>query len=350
LSERDPLLHRLGEAAATLGREPPRHPAVRILIQGGLTVLVLGFLVYTVVGNWSELSEQDVRFAAGWLAPGLLALLAFQHATSWAWVLQLRMLGHSPDSLRTRAAWAKSLLARYVPGGVLFVVTRVLLTEREGVPRRVTITAMAYETGLQFASAAAFAAWLLLAHPDVSDRWLGWLALAAVPLALGAMHPRVFPKIANAAFRTLGRRDIPAVLDVRRLLALFGYYLLTWAVMGIAVFCFTKTIFPVDVSDFGVIASAQALAFCAAVATLVFPGGLGIRDGAFAWALEPAVSSFTVAAAVALTTRIGLTAAEVLYAAGTTSLARRRTEPPYNPPPDAPAAAEIPQETKHVLD
>ena len=326
-AEHKPLLHRLGEAASTLGRKPPRHPLARVAVQGGLTVLVLGFLIFTVVDQWHELQDKDVRFAGLWLIPAIGALLAFQASAGLAWLLQLRMLGQSPRWVGSQAAWGKSLLARYVPGGLLFVVTRVVLTEREGVPRRVSVVAMAYETGLQFASAAAFAAWFLLAHPDRSDAWLGWTALAAVPISLACLHPRLFEPIANRLLRAMGRRTVPALLSPPQLLGLFAYYAATWAVMGIGMFCIAKAIYPAAFSDWSVIASAQALAFCAAVITLVFPGGLGIRDGAFAWAMKSVVpdSSFAVAAAVALTARIALTASEVVYAGVMTAAQRHRS-------------------------
>jgi hypothetical protein len=333
--ERTPLLHRLGAAASTLGQQPPRHPLVRIAVQGGLTALVLGFLIFTVIDQWHELQDKDVRFAALWLVPGVAALLAFQASAGFAWLLQLRLLGQGPRWVGSQAAWGKSLLARYVPGGLLFVVSRVVLTEREGVPRRVTLTAMAYETGLQFASAAAFAAWFLLAHPDRSDAWLGWTALAAVPISFALMHPRFFAPLATRMLKMFGRRGVPALLSPGQLVGLFLYYSATWAVMGAGMFCVARAIYPAAVVDWSVIAPAQALAFCAAVITLVFPGGLGIRDGAFAWAMKTTVPdhSFAVAAAVALTARIALSASEVIYAGAMTAAQRRSARRNVAPAP-----------------
>ena len=326
-----------------MGREPPRHPLVRIAVQAGLTAVVLGFLIFTVVDQWRELQAQDIRFAGGWLVPAVITLFAFQASIGFAWQLQLRMLGQSPSWLGTQMAWGKSLLARYVPGGVLFVVSRVVLTEREGVPRRVTVTAMAYETVLQFASAAALTAWFLLAHPDRAGAWLGWTTLATVPLSLACLHPRLFEPIANKLLGAIGRGNVPALLSPRQLLALFVYYLATWAVMGFGMFFVARAIFPATSSDWSVIASAQALAFCAAVVTLVFPGGLGIRDGAFAWGMRSAVpgQSFAVATAIALMGRLALTASEVIYA-GVMTVAARHRSPRSSRAGDVPQVADRP--------
>lgn len=325
-----PVLHRIGAAASAFGREPPSRRSLRVLLQGGLTALVLGFLVFTVVNNWQQLQEQDMGLALEWLALGLAALVAFQVAVGFAWLLQLRMLGQSPNPAGAEMAWGKSLLARYVPGGVVFVMSRLVLSEREGVPRRVTLAAMAYETGLQFASAATFAAWFLFANPEHSPEWLRWTALAAVPLALGCLHPRFFAPVLNLLFRTFGRRDGPAMLGFNRVVLLFAYYLATWAIMGLGVFCIARAIYPVSTADWGIVAAAQAVAFCAAVLTLVFPGGLGIRDGAFAWAMKASIigQSFAVAAAIALLARLALTASEVIYTGAATAAARRWSRRP----------------------
>jgi glycosyltransferase 2 family protein len=324
--DRAPLLHRLGDAASELGRTPPQRVGLRLLLQVGLTALVLGFLIYTVASNWRELAEEDVRFEAGWFALSLPFLVGYLVATGFGWTWQLRMLSRVGSRARTQMAWGKSLLARYVPGGILFVVTRVILSEREGIPRRVTVTAMVYETGLQFASGSLVAAWVLFAHPGRTGTALAWLAVAGAVAALVCMHPRLIVPVLNLALRTLGRREVAAeFLRPGQVLILFLYYLATWALMGAAMICIAKAVYAVDPSDWISVASAQALAFCAALMSLVFPGGLGIRDGAFAWALRPVLpgDSFAIGAAIALVARIGLALSEALYVAFAVAIGRR---------------------------
>jgi glycosyltransferase 2 family protein len=283
-----------------------------------------------------------VRLNVTWLLPALAVMLVYQIATGFGWWLQLELLGQPRSRVAIQMAWAQSNLVRYVPGNVLFVVSRVVLTEREGVPRRVTLSAMFYETGLWFASAATFAAWFLVTHPDKSNNWLSWAAVAAVPLSLACLHPRLFEPLANRMLRAFGRREVAALLSARQLLVLFAYYTLTWAVMGLAMLCVARSIYPAGISDWGLIAAAQALAYCASVVTLIFPGGLGIRDGAFAWAMTTGVPgrTFAIAAAVALAGRLVLIAADAIYAAAITAAARRmRRKAEY--PQQIPEAASV---------
>ena len=65
------------------------------------------------------------------------------------------------------------------------------------------------------------------------------------------------------------------------------------------------------------VGSAQALGYVAALATLVAPAGLGVRDAVFAWAVKGAVpgSSFAVGSLIAIAVRGVLTVVEVIYVA-----------------------------------
>jgi hypothetical protein len=74
------------------------------------------------------------------------------------------------------------------------------------------------------------------------------------------------------------------------------------------------------------IGSAQALGYVAALATLVAPAGLGVRDAVFAWAVKGAVpgGSFALGSLIAIAVRGVLTLVEVIYSAAVTALGRRQ--------------------------
>ena len=93
-----PLLHRIGEAGATLGSRPPRRRAVRVALQAGLALLIFGFLVLTVANQWGELKEEGVRFTLIWLLPAFAVLMLFYVMSALGWDLLLRFLGNRLDS------------------------------------------------------------------------------------------------------------------------------------------------------------------------------------------------------------------------------------------------------------
>ena len=150
-----PLLHRLGEAGAQFGTKPPRSRRVRLALQVGLAVLIFGFLVLTVIDQWSEIQSEGVHFHVVWLIPAIVILPLFYVLSALGWDFTLRFLGHPIGFGRAQVAWGQPLLARYVPGSVLYVLGRVLLSERAGVPRRTTIASIVYEQAISATSASS---------------------------------------------------------------------------------------------------------------------------------------------------------------------------------------------------
>jgi uncharacterized membrane protein YbhN (UPF0104 family) len=320
-----PLLHRIGEAGAKFGTKPPRSKRVRLAIQLGIAVLVFGFLVLTVVDQWAEIKDKGVHFHVLWLIPAFVVLPIFYALNAVGWDLILRFLGYKLGARRAQVAWGQPLLARYVPGSVLYVLGRVLLSERAGVPRRLTIASVVYEQALQATSAIIVAAYFLIDHPDLQGQTLRWGVLLLIPLALALLHPRVFGPLANRVLRAFGREPLPEVMSMRGVIAVLAFYGLNWGMMAIGIYCVARSVSTISASDILVAGAAQAFGYVAALATLVAPAGLGIRDAAFAWAFKVATpgDSFAVASLIAIVVRGVLTVVEILYVAIVTAMGRR---------------------------
>ena len=322
---KQPLLHRVGELGARVGTRPPRSKRVRLALQLGVAVLVFGFLVLTVVGQWSEIQAKGVHFHVLWLLPALVVLLVFFALNALGWDLLLRFLGYRLGAGRAQVAWGQPLLARYVPGSVLYVLGRVLLSERAGVPRRLTLASIVYEQALQATSAVIVSAYFLIDHPDLRGQPLRWGILLLIPLALALLHPRIFGPLADRVLRAFGRDPLPATMPLRGVVSVLAFYTLNWGVIAVGLFCVARSVSNVSPSDIMVVGAAQAFGYVAALATLVAPAGLGIRDAAFAWAVKTAApgNSFAVASLIAIVVRGVLTVVELVYVAAVTALGRR---------------------------
>jgi hypothetical protein len=320
-----PFLHRVGEAGARIGTRPPRSKRVRLAIQLGIAVLVFGFLVLTVVDQWAEIQDKGVHFHVVWLIPAFVFLPIFYALNALGWDLILRFLGYRLGAGRAQVAWGQPLLARYVPGSVLYVLGRVLLSERAGVPRRLTVASIVYEQALQATSAIVVAAYFIIDHPDLQGQPWRWAVLALIPLAIVILHPRVFGPLANRVLRAFGRDPLPEVMSLRGVIAVLAFYTLNWGVVAIGLWCVARSVSDVSASDILTVGSAQAFGYVAALVTLVAPAGLGIRDAAFAWAVKVAApgGSFAVASLIAIVVRGVMTVVEILYVAAVTALGRR---------------------------
>jgi glycosyltransferase 2 family protein len=326
MAENQPLLHKIGDAGARFGTRPPRSKRVRLALQLALAILIFGFLVLTVVDQWSEIQDKGVHFHVLWLIPAFVFLPAFYALSGLGWDLILRFLGYRIGVGKAQVAWGQPLLARYVPGSVLYVLGRVLLSERVGVKRRVTIASIVYEQAISATSALAFASYFIIDHPDLQGQPLRWAVLLVLPLAVLVLHPRVFGPLANRALRAFGREPLPAVISLGGVLALLLYYLLVWGVVALGMYSVARSVttIPLTFGEVLTVGSAQAVGYVAALVTLVAPAGLGIRDAAFAWAVKSAVGgSFAVGSLIAIAVRGVLTVVELVYVGAVTALGRR---------------------------
>jgi glycosyltransferase 2 family protein len=294
-----------------------------VAVQWGLAALIFGFLIAFVLRQWSKLPDFAWRFSPGWLAVSGAAVMAFYVCQGEIWRLIVHALGESIAPRPARAVWGKSILARYVPTNVLMLVSRVVMADRYGVAKRVTLASVVYELGLQFGTAVMVGAYFVIQLPSLQDQPGRYAVLAIIPVALVGFHPRVFAPVANWGLRKLGREPLPRALPFRRVLEFILLYVSTWAVVGVGVYAFASALHPLDASDLPYVAAAYPVAFCVAVLTFIVPSGLGTRDAALATAMT-AVLAGTVATAIAVAFRIFQTALELLYVASVAGLGRRR--------------------------
>jgi hypothetical protein len=225
----------------------------------------------------------------------------------------------------------------------------LLLAERAGVPRRITLASVVYEQAVSATSALAVAAYFFISHPDLDDEPLRWAVLLAIPAAIALLHPRVFGPLADRALRAFGREPLPAVIPLRGVLVLLAFYALNWGVISIGIYCVARSVSSIPFSEVLTVGSAQAVGYVAALVTLVAPAGLGIRDAAFAWSVKVAVpgNSFAVGSLIAIAVRGVLTVVEVIYVGAVTALGRREgwsvATGIVHPSPEEEAQAQAPE-------
>ncbi|MFL5874171.1 MAG: lysylphosphatidylglycerol synthase domain-containing protein [Solirubrobacterales bacterium] len=325
MESRQPFLHRVGEAGSQFGKKPPRSRKVRLALQVLLALLIFGFLVLTVIDQWSEIQDEGVHFHVGWLIPALVILPFFFVLSAYGWDLTLRFLGYRLGFGRAQVAWGQPLLARYVPGSVLYVLGRILLSEKAGIPRRITIASIVYEQAISATSAVVVASYFIIQHPDLQgDAWR-WGVLLLIPMAIAVLHPKVFGPLANRALRAFGREPLPGVISLRGVIALIAFYTLNWAVIALGLYCVARSVTFIPFEDVVLVGSAQAIGYVAALVTLIAPAGLGVKDAAFAWAMKAALpsKSFALGSLIAIAVRGVLTVAELIYVGIVTLLGRR---------------------------
>jgi hypothetical protein len=286
---------------------------------GGLAagLLVLGFLGYALVDGWAAVSEYDWDVDPGLLALGCLVLLVFYLASALGYRAVMDELHQPPLPGRvTVSIWARSLLGRYVPGSVVMILGRVVLSHERGVPRKATLAGMAYEqllsVGVAAAGGVAFIALYGTGDGDGGDARV-WL-LALLPLGLLALHPRVFGPASAWLLRRARREPLPRLLAGRPLAAVLAWYAGTAVLLGAGIWLTVRAAAGPEAGGPAFVGLAFLLSFAVSMVAVIFPSGLGIREGAFALALAQNVPG-GVAVALSVGSRLVLTLVELLFVA-----------------------------------
>ena len=316
---------RLTGAFAALKARPRLFAGIQI----AAAAVLLAVLAYEFSGAvrdaWPRLRHADLKLVL--LAHALLALYYLLFVLGWQAIL--RAYGIRLGYRAVLGAEMLSMLAKYVPGGVWTPAARVVAARRAGVDNTsVVLATILLEAGL---SAVAGVIVLAASLPFVSgvDAPV-WPIVGFAVLATGLLHPRVFAPLATRLSQRIGGGEI-APLPWATAIGVLVFYAFTWVIGGAALTALLAAVgaHP-GVSAIAFLGGASAVGAIVAVVTVIFPSGLGVREGAVgAFMLALAPESAVVGAVVL--NRLAITIVEALLLAAAAGLARGR-KPSYPAP------------------
>ena len=168
------------------------------------------FLAAYLARSWASVKDYDWTLRPGWLALSAVAFLLFYLMQAVFWWLLLRGFALSSPFPVAAATWAKSILARYIPGNVFMYLSRAWLSHAQGLPVDRVTAAMVYEQALGVCSALITMALLFPFweyRPGVTA-----LSLIAIPVLIALLHPRVFAPLSAWVLRVLRRPPLDVTL------------------------------------------------------------------------------------------------------------------------------------------
>lgn len=318
-----------GQAATPPAAGPPRsarpwvRPALRVA-QIVLLAAIVYFLASYLLRSWTSIKDYDWTLRPGWLALSALAFLAFYFAQALAWWLLLRGFELDSQLSMATATWAKSILARYLPGNVFMFVGRAWMCHAQGLSVERVSAAMVYEQALGVCSALVT---LAVFFPFWEyRRGMTALGLLALPAAVVLLHPRVFGPLAAWLLSSLRRPPLGVVLRFGSVVALLAYYTASWLLAGAGAWLLGRAIVGLDVEALPLVIAAYALAYVVGMAAFIFPSGIGVREAVLTASLAGWLPG-GVALAWALFLRLWVTVVELAFvgmAVGADLLIRRR--------------------------
>ncbi len=277
----------------------------------GLLAALTGYAFYAIL--WQELPNLNLAELFGRISAGAIGLALFVYTIDLilaivGWVLIIAPLSGYWRLLDHTRIYLLTSVTRRLPGTFWYILGRVVLYERLGVNRGVTVLA----GGLEFAATimaglvvALAASPLILAGTAFKPLWL------IIPLVVGIvlLNPPVI--------RTILRRLAPqhaAGVRYRHLLGWVLIYMLVWIVGGVLLFVLANAVYPLPLSALPGVIGVWALAGIAANTLFSFvPFGMGVNELTLTVLLGPFMPAGE-AFFVALLMRALVTICELVFA------------------------------------
>ncbi len=295
-----------------------------------VVVVILTLLGINLAKSWQVLAAYHWQASTPLLALALVGFVVQTLSYPLIWRLVLRRLGYSLSLPKSVRIYLASEFVRYLPGNVWHVITRILWSEREGIPKSIGFISMTVELVTKLASAALLFAVTLLFWPrvDVLGQAIGGrtavvLGLAAIPVLLVMLQPRLLAWGLNRALKLMRKPPIMLPMRYRDVLVVVLWWCVSWVIGGLAFYLVVMGVTSSGPDGGGVGWSLLALVLSIGIAALgwdigflsfITPSGLGFREGAVALLLSLALvaSPIALATVIAFLWRILATLAELL--------------------------------------
>lgn len=260
----------------------------RKVLAGIFTVILLGYLVWTLVANWQELLSYEWEIKPAYLLASFLAYLASLLLGAVAWHRIVWSMDQAVTQRQGVKFFLQSNLAKRLPGLIWYALGRLYLYEREGVTKAVISVALTFELVTMIVGgivAYLSTSWAGAAAAQALQQW--WLL---IPLAV-LVFIMVWPKsLYGAANWILIRRGHQALHRQANRGDLILWSLLqtgAWLAGGTFIFFLAAGVYPdLDRSSFVAVINSWAGSGLVALAALIVPIGLGLKEVSLAYLLS----------------------------------------------------------------
>jgi len=255
--------------------------AIRLSLKYALILAILCFIGRLI---WIDRVQIDHYFEHVGIIfyASVLMLSLFLFIQAWIWSGLLNTPSRQVSSFRGTMIYVNSQFAKYLPGAIWNLVSRMMLAAKYGASLSAQLLSIYYENLLLVAVTVNYGVLLFL-----KLGFVGWpivVLLYACVLLLYIYYGTMVEWIESFIHKRVGKlADIRLVLPRRTFFISFLYYLVSHLLMGIS---FWLLLLSFGISNIDVIEATgiYALAWLLGVVSPL-PGGLGLREGALSYLL-----------------------------------------------------------------
>jgi glycosyltransferase 2 family protein len=278
-----------------------------------LVAAIFAFLGKMVLENWAKVRETSFTLDPLCFAAACSVFVLGYAIQVWAWYLITLKLGMAIPIGATLEGWFYSLLGKYLPGKIWFVLGRFYFYESRGKPRETITMAIYFETlTLTIAAGLLFLAAMLFfeeVRPFYSGKQMGWL-LFLFAGAFVFLYPPLLQKMLNWVLIRLKREPVRLTITYKDLLWILAICVVAWMVGGFSFYLFINSIYAVSSKYILYLTGALAIACFLGLIVLLAPSGLGVREGVLVYFLSSVVPP-PVAVILSVLSRVWMTFIEI---------------------------------------
>jgi hypothetical protein len=190
-------------------------------------LLIFVFLAQRILANWSQVLKIGITFQPGFLSLSILLLISYFFSLALLWNLITGKVGLKLPFRKTAYYWFISQLGKYVPGKIVFMMSRAYFYKKEGF--RVSLTASAFLLeAVAVATSISLFSVILITH-YVAKEFLYLIPILVMSLLF--FHPKMVGLIVSLFNQVLGRQAIALRVGMKDWLScnfLYGLNFFYW--------------------------------------------------------------------------------------------------------------------------
>jgi hypothetical protein len=288
------------------------------LVRVGFVAAAVALGAYWVADHWTQvragLASMGFLAVAGALVAVLLALVA----TMQVWRVLLAALGSPLPARPAARVMFLGQLGKYLPGSIWPVVAQMELGTAHRVPRHRSASASVLT--MLFCLLAGLLAALVTLPFAPGARSYRWVFLAA-PILLVCLFPQVLNRVLDRLLRLARRPPLEQPLAGRAVAGALAWALVSWVFFGLQIWLLAIRLGAPQGRAALLSVGGFAFAWCVGFVVVFVPAGAGIRDLLLIATLGPMLG-VGKATAVALVSRVLMTAGDLITAGVAAALAR----------------------------
>jgi len=283
----------------------------------GIILCAFFFLGRHVYLHADEIMRFEWRIDYPMLAFSILFLSFLLLLQAFGWYMILKALNISVNIWLCIKIYTITQLGRYIPGKVMLLVGRVLMSEQMGISKTLTSVSVLFEA-LLFTAGAFFGIGILyaMAHRIHLVGFNGWIIGGGLIAGMVLLYPPVSRWVMARLYFFKFKDSVPDIcfsFRFHKMGMICVYYTVLWILIGLSFYLVVRSITGSALNPdlFADTACIYLVSWMIGFLSIVAPGGMGVRETVMAIMFQQILPIYLVSA-VSILARVWATAAELI--------------------------------------